>query len=138
MLRRNPALARPPRTLSPLRRPGSLQFLPALACLGCVLGCLSAAAAQRPAPSLPSLGTPAEAQLPMDPKIAAMQAKARAEARQKKMRADAAQLLGLARQLQAAVDKTDAKNELSVGVIRAADRIEKLAKQIRENMSAEN
>lgn len=53
--------------------------------------------------------------------------------RQKKMLADADQLLAMAQQLKSAVDQTR-KDELSVDVIRQADQIEKLAKSVKERM----
>jgi hypothetical protein len=46
---------------------------------------------------------------------------------------DAAKLLELAKELKAAVDKTD-KDMLSVNVIRKAESIEKLAKGVKEKM----
>ena len=53
--------------------------------------------------------------------------------RQKKMLADADQLLAMAQQLKTAVDQTR-KDELSVDVIRQADQIEKLAKSVKDRM----
>ena len=53
--------------------------------------------------------------------------------RQKKMLADADQLLAMAQQLKSAVDQTR-KDELSVNVIRQADQIEKLAKAVKDRM----
>ena len=56
-----------------------------------------------------------------------------AEARQKKMETDAARLVEMAQQLKTSVDKTN-KDVLSVNVIREAERIEKLAREVREGM----
>ena len=56
-----------------------------------------------------------------------------AEARQKKMETDAARLVEMAQQLKTSVDKTN-KDVLSVDVIRSAERIEKLAREVREGM----
>ena len=56
-----------------------------------------------------------------------------AEARQKKMETDAAKLVEMAQQLKSSVDKTN-KDTLSVNVIREAERIEKLAREVREGM----
>ncbi|SEB38449.1 hypothetical protein SAMN05443244_0155 [Terriglobus roseus] len=56
-----------------------------------------------------------------------------AEDRQKKMLADADQLVAMAQQLKSAVDQTK-KDELSVQVIKQADQIEKLAKSVKDRM----
>jgi NAD(P)H-dependent flavin oxidoreductase YrpB (nitropropane dioxygenase family) len=56
-----------------------------------------------------------------------------ADDRQKKMLESTTKLLELAQQLKISVDKTD-KNTLSVDVIRQADQIEKLAKQVKDEM----
>jgi hypothetical protein len=54
-------------------------------------------------------------------------------ARKKQINAESAKLLKLATELKAEVDKTD-KETLSVGVIRKADEIEKLARNVKEKM----
>lgn len=56
-----------------------------------------------------------------------------AEQRQKKMIDDADRLVQMAQQLKESVDKSN-KNTLSVDVIRKADRVEKLARQLKDNM----
>jgi hypothetical protein len=53
--------------------------------------------------------------------------------RQKKIEADTARLLDLAKELHAAVVKSN-KNMLSIDVVKDADKIEKLAKSIKEKM----
>ncbi|HET8635437.1 MAG TPA: hypothetical protein VFL96_01155, partial [Acidobacteriaceae bacterium] len=53
--------------------------------------------------------------------------------RQKKIEADTAHLLDLAKELHAAVVKSN-KNTLSIDVVKDADEIEKLAKSIKEKM----
>jgi hypothetical protein len=53
--------------------------------------------------------------------------------RKKQISADSAKLLKLAAELKSEVDKTN-KDTLSVGVIRKADEIEKLAHSIKEKM----
>lgn len=58
---------------------------------------------------------------------------AAAEQRQKKMLSDAEQLVQMAQQLKTSVDKST-KDTLSLDVIRDAERIEKLARQVRETM----
>jgi hypothetical protein len=54
-------------------------------------------------------------------------------ARKKQITSDSAKLLKLATELKSEVDKTD-KDTLSVGVIRKADEIEKLAHSVKEKM----
>jgi HAMP domain-containing protein len=66
-------------------------------------------------------------------KMAHAQAQLNATDRQKKMLADADQLVEKAQQLKVAVDKTR-KDQLSVEVIRQADEIEKLAKAVKDRM----
>lgn len=56
-----------------------------------------------------------------------------AEERQKKLETDAAKLVEMAQQLKTSVDKTN-KDMLSVNVIKEAERIEKLAREVREGM----
>lgn len=56
-----------------------------------------------------------------------------AEARQKKMENDAAKLVEMAQQLKTSVDKTN-KDTLSLNVIKEAERIEKLAREVRDGM----
>jgi type VI protein secretion system component VasF len=56
-----------------------------------------------------------------------------ADDRQKKMLADADQLLAMAQQLKSAVDQAR-KDELSLQVIKQADQIEKLAKSVKDRM----
>jgi len=54
-------------------------------------------------------------------------------ARKKQINAESAKLLKLATELKAEVDKTN-KDTLSIGVIRKADEIEKLAHSVKEKM----
>ncbi len=56
-----------------------------------------------------------------------------ADQRQQKMLQDADKLLQMAQQLKASVDKTD-KNTLSVQVVKQAESIEKLARQVKDGM----
>lgn len=56
-----------------------------------------------------------------------------AEQRQKRMLEDADRLVQMAQQLKESVDKSN-KNTLSVDVIRNAERVEKLARQVKDNM----
>ena len=53
------------------------------------------------------------------------------EENQRKLRADVSKLYEMAADLKAAVEKTDSTSTLSVSLIKQAQEIEKLAKQIR-------
>jgi hypothetical protein len=65
--------------------------------------------------------------------LAAKMARERNVIRQKAIVDETNQLLDLARQLKAAVDKTD-KDQLSLEVVRKAEQIEKLAKDVKVKM----
>ncbi len=54
------------------------------------------------------------------------------QANQKKLRADVAKLLDMASELKQEVEKTDATSTLPLSVVKKAQQIEKLAKQIRD------
>jgi hypothetical protein len=60
-------------------------------------------------------------------------AKERSALRQKEIVDDTNQLLDLAKQLKAAVDKSS-KDQLSLNVVATATQIEKLAKSVKEKM----
>jgi hypothetical protein len=62
--------------------------------------------------------------------------KAMNKERQESLKKDTDRLLALATELKERVDKTD-ENRLSLEVIRKAEEIEKLARQVREKMKAE-
>jgi hypothetical protein len=64
---------------------------------------------------------------------ATQQAKSQNDDRQKQLAADTEKLLALATELKQQVDKSN-KNTLSVGVIKKADEIEKLAHSLKERM----
>ena len=88
----------------------------------------------------PQLGLPASPgtfpEPPKDPALRHMMHKMELERnsdRQKKIEADTAHLLDLAKELHAAVVKSN-KNTLSIDVVKDADEIEKLAKSIKEKM----
>jgi nitric oxide reductase activation protein len=70
---------------------------------------------------------------PLNPRMEEQQAKMRNMDRQKQIVADTQKLLDLATQLKTDVDKSN-KDTLSLDVIRKADEIEKLAKQVKEKM----
>jgi hypothetical protein len=68
-----------------------------------------------------------------DPAMAAKMVRERNEIRQKAIIDETNQLLDLAKQLKDAVDKTS-KDQLSLQVVRKAEEIEKLAKDVKSKM----
>jgi len=123
-----------PATLSP-RLAG---FCGPLALTLCLALCPGPVHAQQQNP--PQLGFPnAPGTFPEPPKDPALRhmmhkmEKERNVNRQKKIEADTARLLDLAKELHAAVVKSN-KNTLSIDVVKDADEIEKLAKSIKEKM----
>jgi hypothetical protein len=77
----------------------------------------------------PTLGPTTE----MPSKIAIEQARSRNTERQKRLEDDTAKLLSLATELKEQVDKTN-KDIMSVDVIKKAEEIEKLAKDVKDRM----
>jgi hypothetical protein len=70
----------------------------------------------------------------LDPALpAAASKKALLEQRQKDIKKDIEKLFDLATQLKAEVEKTDATTTLSLAMVRRAEEIEKLARQIKDN-----
>jgi type II secretory pathway component HofQ len=106
-------------------------LLVAALCMFCTLA-VSVAAARPPWASAAQDVT-GQNQPPLDPELQRKQEKARAEQRDKKLKQDASELLKLAQQLKAAVDKTN-EHVLSLEVVDKADQIGKLAKKIKESM----
>lgn len=109
-----------------------------LALAVCLALCPAPIHAQQQNP--PQIGFPASPgaspELPKDPALRQMMHKMELERnvnRQKKIEADTARLLALAKQLHAAVSQSN-KNTLSIDVVKDADEIEKLAKSIKERM----
>lgn len=107
---------------------------------------LPLAARAQKVPTPPPLGSSADTSLngtdspfannPPDPAHSHMlraMSRERNAARQEEIVEDTQQLLGLAKQLQAAVAKSN-KNELSLEVVNTAAEIEKLAKSVKEKM----
>ena len=89
---------------------------------------------QNPMPQSPS-GLPGimEPDGPLNPRMEEQQAKMRNVDRQKQIVVDTQKLVDLANQLKADVEKSN-KDTLSLDVIRKADEIEKLAKQVKDKM----
>jgi hypothetical protein len=80
-------------------------------------------------PVQPTLGPTTE----MPSRISIEQARSRNTERQKRLEDDTAKLLSLATQLKEQVDKTN-KDIMSVDVIKKAEEIEKLAKDVKDRM----
>jgi len=110
-------------------------FPAALLLLLAVLAASPARAQQEPTPpAVPPL--PALDNAPPDMSEAKFErdmAKQRNVQRQKEIVADTNRLLDLAKQLKAAVDKSN-KDQLSLSVVDTANEIEKLAKSVKEKM----
>ncbi len=92
-----------------------------------VFACSLAASAQAPAPPL----VPGSS--PVAQRMEAERLKMAADQRQQKLQSDADRLLLLAQQLKVSVDQTN-KNTLSLQVVREAETIEKLARQVKDGM----
>lgn len=69
---------------------------------------------------------------PNPPKPPGSSSKALLEERQKDIKKDVNKLYSLATQLKAEVDKTDSTSVLSLAMLKKAEEIEKLAKQIKD------
>ena len=70
---------------------------------------------------------------PNAPKLPASSTKTMLEERQKNIKKDVEKLYDLASQLKAEVEKTDSTTILSLPMLRKAEEIEKLAKQIKDH-----
>lgn len=121
------------------RRIGPRPWRRVLLCIA-VMAALTGAAQQSPNPDksihLPVLTEPpdANAQMTMrDQRAKNQNYEAANTERKRQIAEDSALLLKLATDLKAEVDKTD-KDTLSIGVIRKADAIEKLAHNVKEKM----
>ncbi len=98
-----------------------------LACIAVALVCPCVAVAQAPAtPMIPGSS-------PVAQRMEAERQKMAADQRQQKLQGDADRLLQLAQQLKVSVDQTN-KNTLSLQVVREAETIEKLARQVKDGM----
>jgi hypothetical protein len=69
---------------------------------------------------------------PNSPKLPAASNKALLEERQKSIKRDVQKLYDLAEQLKTEVEKTDSTTVLSLAMVKKAEEIEKLAKQIKD------
>jgi hypothetical protein len=107
------------------------------ACLAVfIFGSILLTAAQQPAQS--SAAQPPATQTPAatEPPAAADTSKATSQTpQQKQLAEDTAQLLALANELKAELDKSS-KDTLSLSVIKKADQVEKLAHKVRDEMKA--
>jgi type VI protein secretion system component VasF len=100
--------------------------------------CALPAQAQAGAATVPAVSGPPSPFGDLNPNrdtdaMAAKMARERNVIRQKAIVDETNQLLDLAKQLKDAVDKTD-KNQLSLDVVRKAEQIEKLAKDVKTKM----
>ena len=97
------------------------------------------ASAQNPVPSLPAPTSkrrePGSADAPENPPgpSAGSATKALLEQRQKDIKKDVEKLFELATELKTEVEKTDATAILSMAMVKKAEEIEKLARQIRDH-----
>lgn len=84
--------------------------------------------------AVPQLGRDRDSQRdPTQEKLEHQREKAMNKERQESLKKDTDKLLQLANELKQAVDKSD-ENMLSLDVMKKADEIQKLAKQVREKM----
>jgi hypothetical protein len=84
----------------------------------------------RPAPP-PAPQSPQQEGSPPDPSNAKSATKAILEANEKDIKKNVEKLYNLASELKAEVDKTDSVQVLSLGMVKKAEEIEKLAKEIK-------
>lgn len=77
-------------------------------------------------------GQPGRVREPDTPPIPAAATKAFLKQRQESIKKDVDRLFELANELKTAVEKTDSTTVLSVGMIKKAEEIEKLARQIKD------
>ncbi|HTV14416.1 MAG TPA: hypothetical protein VME68_06860 [Acidobacteriaceae bacterium] len=96
----------------------------------------SATGVSEPLPGPQPLGAWVSSSDPNQAHMLRSMAKQRNAIRQRKIVDDTNQLLDLAKQLKAAVDKSD-QDQLSLNVINTASEIEKLAKSVKEKMKDE-
>jgi hypothetical protein len=96
-------------------------------------GLLAQFSQRRPSSGMPPFPDPADASgsRSNDPRFPDPNFKWRLKENQKKLRRDADQLLELAKALKEDADKTEEVNVLSLSLVRKAEAIEKLAKQIK-------
>lgn len=106
------------------------------------IGGVTAAAALAPAAFSTSQGSLSQGQVqdpsqpnsnpPVDPAMAAAARKAMLEQNQKDIKKSVEKLFDLAKELKEQVDKTDSTTVLSLSLVRKAEEIEKLARQIKD------
>ncbi|HET9181259.1 MAG TPA: hypothetical protein VFP59_03925 [Candidatus Angelobacter sp.] len=105
------------------------RFIPGILAMAVAATLLPAAAYQGPPRSMPQQEGPPRSM----PQREKEMLKAANKKREEDIRKDTDKLFQLASELKAAVDKTN-ENVLSLDVIRKADEVEKLAKQVKEKM----
>ncbi len=92
---------------------------------------------EAPAAQTDPSGAPILAPAPEQRKLQRIMAERRNKQRQKKIQSDAQRLLQLASDLQTAV-KTSQESALTAGEVKQLDEIEKLARDVKRNMTGEN
>ena len=109
-------------------------LLMGLAAVGFLLPRSKAGGAQNPVPNpVPSRRDPAAPDDPDTPPNAPRATKLILEQHQKDIKKDVERLYDLAKDLKTEVEKTDATAVLSLAMVKKAEEIEKLAKQIKEH-----
>lgn len=120
-----------------------VRFVRSLACLAVfIFGSISPALTQQPAQSSAAQSPAAQAAPPAAAAPATTEAPADTSKpttpqtpQQKQLADDTAKLLALANELKAELDKSS-KDTLSLGVIKKAEQVEKLAHKVRDEMKA--
>ena len=113
-----------------------LAFLALFICLTALAALPSLAQAPRPRPSDPQFEPRRNEQAEEMTKMEKEQEKKRNEQRQESLKKDTDKLLVLATELKQYVDKSN-EHLLSLDVIKKAEEIEKLSKQVQKKMRAE-
>ena len=94
---------------------------------------LAAQESPRPVPRNPRDATPASGEMNIPPEMQREMTKRMNKDRQESLKKDTDRLFQLATELKQSVDKSN-ENVMSLDVIRKAEEIEKLAKQVKEKM----
>lgn len=102
-----------------------------LTALGAVFLGPAPASAQNPVPGPPKL--PGEEKTPESPQPPSSSTKSLLEQNQKEIKKEIEKLYDLATQLKEEIEKTDSSAVLSVTLVKKAEEVEKLARQIKEH-----
>jgi hypothetical protein len=119
--------------MDPTRRLFLTAFVPAAALAGAsFMSVSSTSAAAVQDPTQPQRQNPNPSNRPVLPAPALPPTSAQLRQNQRDLRKDVDQLFSLAQELKSLAGKSDASEELSVGLIQKTEEIEKLAKKIRD------